>query len=288
MQCSDFREVADSYLSDELLIETMHQVNRHLESCAACRSDLSMRRRLRERLRGEFTESVDLRPGDDFGDRLRLRLQQQALDRSRVAIPRFAYVGIAAMLLMTLGVGLLGVRSWRSGRRESGAWTNLVKSATGDHRACALEHRLGATNVDLNEAARVYDRAYAALADQTILNASLPAGAQLVDAHSCAFEGRRFAHLVISYHDQVLSIVVTGNEPNSRAPQPLPGDVVAGFSAGAYQVAALQTRHHAIFVVSSLSETDNMAVARQLAPMLQKQLSSGEQPLEAMLFNARR
>ena len=33
MRCEDFREIADSFLSDELLVETNHEVVRHLEDC---------------------------------------------------------------------------------------------------------------------------------------------------------------------------------------------------------------------------------------------------------------
>ena len=44
MQCCDLREVADSYLSDELLVETNHEVIVHLEACADCHRELSARR----------------------------------------------------------------------------------------------------------------------------------------------------------------------------------------------------------------------------------------------------
>jgi len=151
-----------------------------------------------------------------------------------------------------------------------------------------LEHKLRGTVISLDEAGRAYDHAYANLGDQTSLPAVLPAGAQLIDAHSCAFEGRRFAHAVIKYHDQIVSIVIARNDGNSKAPKAIPGDIAASFKSDSYQVAAFQTAGHAVFVVSSLNETDNMTIARSVSPLLEKQLRSTEQTLQAKLLDARR
>lgn len=288
MQCNDFRDIADSYLSDELLVETNHDVLRHLESCATCRSDLAARRQLRYELKTKFKASPELRPPDGFAQTLKTHLRDQAAGRSTIVVPRIAYVGLAATLLIAIGVGLFAVRRWRADQRELTAWMSLTNSATGDHRECALEHKLGATVISLDEAARTYDRAYGSLADRASLQASLPNGAQLLDAHSCAFEGRRFAHLVIKYHDQTVSIVATKNELNNRAPTPMPGDIAAPLKSDSYQIAAFQTANHAVFVISSLNEPDNLTIARSVSPLLEKQLRSAEQPLQAKVFKARR
>jgi len=288
MQCSDFREIADSYLSDELLIETNHDVLRHLESCGECRSELAARRRLRDKVQTNFNQAAELQVPQGFTESLKTRLREQAFHRSGTVIPRIAYVGIAATLVIAVGLGLLVVQRWKSGQRELVAWASLTNSATGDHRECALEHKLRGTIIGLNEAGRVYDPAYANLADQTSLQAALPIGAQLIDAHSCAFQGRRFAHAVVKYHDQIVSIVIARNDANTKAPKAMPGDIAAPFKADSYQVAAFQTARHAVFVVSSLNETDNMTIARSVSPLLEKQLRSAEQTPQAKLFDARR
>lgn len=288
MQCDDFREMADSYLSDQLLIETNHDVIRHLESCADCRSELAARRQLRLAVQTRFNQAAAQQIPEGFSDSLRARLREQALNRPGVIIPRVAYVGIAAALVLAIGLGLSGVLRWRSGQRELAAWASLTNSATADHRECALEHKLSGTIISLAEAGRVYDRAYAALADQASLQASLPVGAQLIDAHSCAFAGRRFAHLVIKYHDQIVSIAITRNEGNAKGPTVAPGDMAAPFKSDSYQVAAFQSAGHAVFVISSLNETDNMTIARSVSPLLEKQLRSAEQPLAARVLISRR
>jgi anti-sigma factor RsiW len=288
MQCSDFQEIADSYLSDELLIETNHDVIRHLDACAACRFELAARRELRYEIRREFNQASELRIPDGFSKNLRAQLKERALERPAIVIPRVAYVGIAAALLVAVGFGLLAVQRWRIGQRELAAWASLTNGATGDHRECALEHKLTTTVITLTEAGQVYDRAFANVADQASLQRSLPSGAHLLDAHSCAFAGQRFAHLVLKYHDQVVSIVIARNDANAKAPTARAGDTAAAFTSDSYQVAALQTTNHAVFVISSLNENDNMTIARAVSPLLEKQIRSAEEPLQATLFNVRR
>jgi hypothetical protein len=48
MECRDVRELADSFLGEELLTETNHEILRHLDTCPVCRADLAGRRAVRE------------------------------------------------------------------------------------------------------------------------------------------------------------------------------------------------------------------------------------------------
>src|SRR5260370_9510591 len=57
MQCREFRDIADSYLGNELIVETNHEVISHLEHCAECRRELAARRGLRSPLRQAFLKS---------------------------------------------------------------------------------------------------------------------------------------------------------------------------------------------------------------------------------------
>ena len=40
MNCRDVRDVADSFLGEELLTETNHEILRHLGTCPSCRSEI--------------------------------------------------------------------------------------------------------------------------------------------------------------------------------------------------------------------------------------------------------
>src|SRR5258708_28425667 len=47
-RCERIRQQLDSYLSNELLVETASEVVHHLESCQACSRDLRSRMRVRD------------------------------------------------------------------------------------------------------------------------------------------------------------------------------------------------------------------------------------------------
>src|SRR4029078_798976 len=83
MNCLDVREIADSFLCEELLTETNHEILRHLDACPSCRTEIDPRRPLRGALSTAFNRAPHLQPSGEFGDRLRDRLRQAAVDKPR-------------------------------------------------------------------------------------------------------------------------------------------------------------------------------------------------------------
>ena len=79
MNCQQFREMLDSYLSDELLVETNHEVLHHLETCALCRHALAARRDLRAQLRAAIRNTPEMRITPAFAARLQADLRETAL-----------------------------------------------------------------------------------------------------------------------------------------------------------------------------------------------------------------
>jgi anti-sigma factor RsiW len=49
--CRNTRDKLDSYIDDELLVETNPEISRHFQSCRACAHEAAWRRELRGRLR---------------------------------------------------------------------------------------------------------------------------------------------------------------------------------------------------------------------------------------------
>ena len=78
MECRDVREMADSYVADELLTETSHAILHHLETCPTCRSDIAGRRALRVAVRRAFHSAPALAPSPEFTRELRATLQNAA------------------------------------------------------------------------------------------------------------------------------------------------------------------------------------------------------------------
>ena len=75
MDCRAFKELLDSFLSDELTVETNHAILWHAERCIACRAEMGARQRLRvllRRIRDNSKISVE------FRKQLRERLRVEA------------------------------------------------------------------------------------------------------------------------------------------------------------------------------------------------------------------
>ena len=309
MQCRDFREIADSYLSDELLIETNHEMIRHLESCADCRRELAARRELRSKLRAGFQQASELQMRAEFAASLHERLRIAALSPSRspfrtILTRRAAYLAIAASLVIAAAFAFRAIQQRlvvkpavatgaSDGKRAPGKKTDqsnpndaaivnalLTENAIGDHRDCAINHRLKERPIDLDEAGRSYDRAYMNLVQAVMSDGQLPAGVTLVAAHSCVFNGQRFGHVILKYHDQLVSVLVTaidgaqGWEQNARRANR--EESISSAESGGYRLAHFETARHAVFVVSGLSETENMAIARAIGPAVSKHIEEVE------------
>lgn len=273
MRCRDFREIADSYLSDELLVETNHDVIRHLESCAECRRELTARRELRAKLRAAFENAPDLQPDVDFAGRLAAHLQGAELARPRFSAGGVLTLAIAASLVISAAFGLMLVYQRWSLNKSVVANAVLNQSAAGDHRDCALNHRLNELPIDLNEAGRKYDPVYIDLVRAVMSGENLPDGVELVADHSCVFKGRRFGHVILKYHSELVSVLVTQTESRSQVPDG--GDFTTAQTDG-YELAHFNTGQHAVYVVSGLSEAENMAIAQAIAPSLSRHIKDAK------------
>jgi anti-sigma factor RsiW len=322
MQCREFREIADSYLSNELIVETNHEVISHLEQCAECRPELAARRELRSQLREAFIKAPENQMRPEFADRLSTQLHDYALGKRRaliasprgwrtsVMLRRTSWLALAACLVLAVGFGLVLLRQRMLGRspqqdtREVAGReptpnypaelnprvpvtivkTELARDAAGDHRDCAIHFRLAEKPIDLEVAGREYDPVYINLTKAMLLQqGDAPLNAQFVEAHSCVFEGRRFAHIILKYHGRLVSFLVTdiggakqAKTNAARMPADLQQQVIACSQFDGYQVSCFQTARHAIFIVSDLPEGDNLALARALAPSVFAHITRSE------------
>ena len=104
MDCRTVRNIADSFLSEQLLVETNHEVLRHLETCAACRAELDARRAIRERLRGAFAQSSHLEMRPEFVAEITRSLKAATETTvSRRSLLRSWWTAAAGVLLAAAG-----------------------------------------------------------------------------------------------------------------------------------------------------------------------------------------
>jgi anti-sigma factor RsiW len=321
MQCREFRELADSYLGGELLVETNHEVLTHLGACAVCRRELAARRELRARLRDSFGRAPELQPTEEFAAALRARLRPAADHAAPPVYTRPAWLALAACLALA-GVAALAfvvTRERTAAPASAGRGpvsdvarpdntaapltpgdalplvaASLSESAAGDHRDCALRHSLEEKPVPLAEEGRARNPAYLRLVAEALPAEFLRAhGLELVGAHACVFQGRRFAHVILKSRGRTVSLLITKVEhaPDDAtraragdAPKGGPRDATAGPHvnacppAGGFNIFCFETRRHAVFVVSDLAEAETRAVAVALAPPVHAHVAKAEQP----------
>ena len=314
MRCHDFREIADSYLSDELLTETNHDIINHLESCGECRRELAARRQLRISLRASFAGADQLQIRDEFADNLRGQLRVLALRETKRSAPRLApWLPMVACLVLAFAFTLRMMRpqpapqentvvEGQAGLKETGGsgprsspgspdedsvlratMAEMSGAAAGDHRDCAISFRLLETPIPLEEAGLKYDRAYLNLSDVVSARLAQLSDMRVVESHSCVFNGRRFAHLVLRNRGRLISLLVTGlrhpGDSGKAAKQALSDReqaVMACSQSEGYQIACFETARHAIFVVSDMAEGENLAVARLLATSVYNHITLAE------------
>ena len=263
MQCRDVRELLDAYLGDQLLVETTNDVVRHLETCPACRGELDGRRALRDRLQSAFVGAVDLAPTPEFLKRIdaRLRIEASSLMTRRSWLRSW---GAAAAAIVTAISGGLFARS--AARRSRLA--QLARNAAGDHQNCAIKFNLSERPISLEEAARRYDPAFASFTTLTAPTGLRNGPVDLLERHSCVYEGRRFAHVVFRYSGHIVSLLVTGGtESIGSSPEMLPTD-------GVLQVASFAAGRHLAFVVSDLSADDTSRFADALVGPVAQRLNA--------------
>ena len=149
MECRDVREMADSFLGEELLTETNHEILRHLETCPVCRADLAARRALRAAVQRAFHHTRDLDPSPEFMAHLRTTLRDASHTVTAPRGIRFqGWWALAATVLLAIALGV----AYR-GRDWITATGALARAAVGDHRNCALQFRLAEKPISLEEAA---------------------------------------------------------------------------------------------------------------------------------------
>jgi anti-sigma factor RsiW len=255
MECRDARELFDSFLAGELLVETNHELLRHLATCAACKAELDDRSRLRTGLKEAFARAGDLQMRPEFAAEAAAGLRGlTSATPNRRRLP--GWLALAASLLVITGAGLYFLLG--NGLSE------MARQAAGDHQNCAVKFALAERPIPLAEAAARYDAAYARLQTAPPDEVTTEAGTlHVADRHSCVFHDRRFGHVVFRLDDHLVSLLMTtdgagsSSSPNAMLSWLAPVD---GLS-----MASFHTPGHVVFVVSDLPDAAFRQVAQSLA-----------------------
>ena len=165
---------------------------------------------------------------------------------------------LAAGLVLAAGGGLF-VRHSSSRSRLA----LLAREAAGDHQNCAVKFNLSERPIPLEEAARRYGAPYAALS--TFVPPAVDGPLELLERHSCVYQGRRFGHVVFRYRSAITSLLVTDGAPPT-GPELEPNDVGPA-------VASLPAGRFVGFVVAGLDRQQVLRLAQTLAEPLSRHLA---------------
>lgn len=291
MNCRDFREIIDSYLSDELLTETNHGVLRHLEECANCRAEIEARRAIRRRLKNAVIGSPAYIVDPAFEAKLAQLIKQTPIaekaDRSSSELSRNAWLAIAAGLILTFTLGFLLVNRIENkpvtATREKPSVTNLdpgniVNIALGDHEHCAVRHQIGKTPLSLDQTTLQY-RGIAKIIVPSLR--SVLGDYELIAAHACKYKETPFAHLVLKKESKILSVLITDSDGFGG----IKDEEILNFSSSDpnYQIAKFNIGERAVFVISDLDPVKNFEATQALFSPLKKHFTEDDQANTALL-----
>jgi hypothetical protein len=277
MDCRGFKDLLDSYLSQELAIETNHEILRHAGHCGGCRAEMAARRRLRETLRRVCLQE---KMTDEACDRLRAKLRVAAGSEAQKKFSpewrevfswkyafRFVLPAAATVALLIFGGAYYLLRQGESPKGAPELSAALFDESAGDHRKCAVHFVNSRGPAAMAESVKLYDPAYASLEKVAEIGAQ---GLQLRAAHLCGYEGRKFAHLVYTRESQLISLLVTERDGRALKIGEAPFD--DGSQSGMQHalrdhlsMGAYQTAKHVVLVVSDLPERENSTLAERLA-----------------------
>jgi anti-sigma factor RsiW len=244
--------MADAFVSAQTTPETNHDIRRHVEVCPSCRAEIDGRRRLRAALRSAFGRTSELEPSAGFAERLRAGIREEA-DRARPhAISRRAWLGLAAGVVAA--VGLTGAVL----NRSDPAADDLARDAIGDHRYCALRSGPASTAGTLSDDAAHLETDYPLLLTAPPDHVPTPGGGvRVVDRHVCAYDGRRFGHVIMQYRGHVVSLLMTavrqglaGGPAGDSSPHSI------GRSSNGYSVVSIDAAGRSILLVGDLGRKE--------------------------------
>ena len=280
--CEQTRKYLDSYISNELLVETTHDLLRHLESCPACTAEADARSQLRSRIRAAV-QSQSVPP--ELQARVRERIRE---DESRGRFgARWSRWAMAAAASLTVATGVwmaypgdrmpaLADRPAQSAyiQKVSSRLAAVLKVGLADHIHCTIFRK------DPKSPAPSVARMESELGPSfqgllPVVRTVVPEGYRIVMAHQCGYQGRKYVHFTLEKNGELISLVIARKD-NGETMDGLPVSTetanipIFQSAAGRYQVAGFEAGNFLAYIVSDLKGRSNLQIASTLAPSVRE------------------
>ena len=269
-RCKRIRSYLDSYLNNELMVETNHEVLTHVGVCETCSRVLEGRARLKAQLKRAVMR--EYAPAA-----LRERISEDLRRSRRFGFNTFSLslAAAAAMLVIAAATFLTSspTKSTLSLQANVGAGDltgQVLKIGFDDHVFCAIDHNFAHKRFTVEQMSERLGPEYAGLV--ALVSDKMPRSYTVAAGHRCHYQGREFIHLVMRNQGDVVSLVIT--RKNGEA-FPAGGAAAVVQASGVpihetswhnIQVAGIETRDYLAFVISNETREGNEQVAASLAP----------------------
>jgi anti-sigma factor (TIGR02949 family) len=280
--CEKALRYLDAYISNELTVETNHEVLRHLEGCQACSAELDARTRLRSRL-NTAVKAQSVPP------ELQARIREQirngrpgswlSLESLKTGGWRWAGAMAAACLVVAAGLWVnysaermptLADRPAQNAyiTRVSANLAAVLKVGLGDHIHCSIFRKYPKDAPPVEKMEGELGATYSGLLP--VVRAAVPDSYRVIMAHQCSYAGRKFIHLTFEKDGGLLSLVIARKEPGESLQGLAPTTQSSGIpiyqsAAGRYEVAGFQAGNYFAYVVSELKGKANLQIAANMA-----------------------
>jgi anti-sigma factor (TIGR02949 family) len=271
-RCERIRQQLDSYLGNELLVETASEVVRHLENCEDCSRDLDARIRVRDALQRAIAKRAV--PDSIRADVLRKLRASQTRSFAGLGVKRWA-LGAVAVAVIVFG---LFTGEWLRLSRGEQLIASILKLGVSDHLICAIRgHNYPEVANPPDQIREKLGARYAPLLQ--VVQQRLP-GFELLEGHICSIPGsdRKYVHFITRGHGTILSVILT---ERSGAAFPTDKLLLSADSGGlgiyqddlgGMEIAGFESGQYFAFVVSDLNQMELLQLARGLAPALNETL----------------
>jgi anti-sigma factor (TIGR02949 family) len=278
--CEKIRRYFDSYLDNELLVETNHEVLRHLSVCPDCTKVLDARARLKRTVkRAVDQETAPAALLESIQNRIRGRRSFFDFDYRRWAVAAAALVILAAGSMVAVRTGHIFAPVITAGEDSfqliSAEAQELMRVGLADHVHCALVLGKWKELLSFDHMREATDRS--ALGPEFIglvpmVQQKLGPNFQMIQGHRCVTNHREYVHLILTGNNgAILSLVITEkngeafNHADIAATMQASGVPLYRANEGQLEIAGFETNRYLVYVVSNLDRGGNLKVASSLA-----------------------
>ena len=241
-------------------------MNRHMEND---QEGLRLKQQLQRAVRSEQAP-----PFLEARIKSRIRSEERPRQWMRRLVP------VAAAAAICLGVGIayeLGHLRFSRNSQESyiasvsNHVATIMRAGLQDHVHCSVFRKFPKNPPKVEELVEKIGPKDSGLV--AIVQQQVPAEYKLMIAHQCGYHGRKYVHLSMKSDSKLMSLVIArkGEGESFTTENLIPALVQSGLpmyrtSVQRFQIASFETRENLVYLVSDLSEQQNMQMMLALAP----------------------